>query len=83
MSKQFRFYDLNQPLLLPSPCNDGLLEGPLTRFLNEVVDEQDLSAIYPSYEKDGRGQAAIGWPTKYRGRRQDLTDPAAVRNNHL
>ncbi|MBI1746652.1 MAG: IS1182 family transposase [Acidobacteria bacterium] len=58
MSKQFRFYDLNQPLLLPPSFNDWLPEGHLARFLNEVVDELDLSAIYQSYEKDGRGQAA-------------------------
>lgn len=58
MSKQFRFYDLNQRLLLPPSFNDWLPEGHLARFLNEVVDELDLSAIYQSYEKDGRGKAA-------------------------
>lgn len=58
MSKQFRYYDLNQALLLPPSLHEWLPEGHLARFLNEVVDELDLSAIFKAYEKDGRGKAA-------------------------
>ncbi|MGH9449335.1 MAG: transposase [Terriglobia bacterium] len=59
MSKQFRTCDLNQPLLLPPSLQDWLPEGHLARFVAEVVDTLNLSAIYAGYErKDGRGLAA-------------------------
>jgi transposase len=59
MSKQFRTCDLTQPLLLPPSLQDWLPEGHLARFVADVVDTLDLTAIYASYErKDGRGQAA-------------------------
>src|SRR6202790_5751170 len=59
MGKSFRSDDLNQLLLLPPSLHDWLPEKHLARFLVDVVDALDLSAIYASYdEKDGRGQSA-------------------------
>jgi transposase len=59
MGKCFRSDDLDQVLLLPPSLHDWLPEKHLARFLVDVVDALDLSAIYASYnEKDGRGQAA-------------------------
>ena len=59
MGKSFRSDDLNQALLLPPSLHDWLPEKHLARFLVDVVETLDLSAIYASYEaKDGRGQAA-------------------------
>lgn len=59
MGKSFRSDDLNQALLLPPSLHDWLPEKHLARFLVDVVETLDLSAIYGSYEaKDGRGQAA-------------------------
>ena len=59
MSKQFRNCDLNQAFLLPPSLQDWLPEGHLARFVAEIVETLDLSAIYGEYEKrDGRGQAA-------------------------
>jgi len=59
MSKQFRDCNLNQLLLLPASLQDWLPEGHLARFVAEVVETLDLSAIYVKYEAgDGRGLAA-------------------------
>jgi len=59
MSKRFRNCDLNQGLLLPPSLGDWLPEGRLARFVAEVVESLDLSAIYAVYEAgDGRGLAA-------------------------
>jgi transposase len=59
MSKQFRDCNLNQLLLLPASLQDWLPEGHLARFVAEVVETLDLSAIYAKYEEgDGRGLAA-------------------------
>jgi transposase len=46
-------------LLLPASLHDWLPEGHLARFVAEVVETLDLSAIYGQYEeRDGRGLAA-------------------------
>src|ERR1035437_7526681 len=59
MGKCFRSDDLNQALLLPPSLHDWLPEKHLARFLVDVVDALDLSAIHASYEEgDGRGQSA-------------------------
>jgi transposase len=59
MSQRFRVCDLNQPLLLPPCLQDWLPEGHLARFVSDIVDGLDLSAIYAAYHrKDGRGLAA-------------------------
>jgi len=59
MSKQFRNCDLNQAYLLPPSLQDWLPEGHLARFVADVVDTLDLSALYAQYEEgEGRGLAA-------------------------
>ena len=59
MGKSFRSDDLNQSLLLPPSLHDWLPENHLARFLVDVVEALDLSAIHASYEAgDGRGQSA-------------------------
>src|SRR5438128_1861315 len=59
MSKQFRDCNLDQLLLLPASLHDWLPEGHLARFVAEVVETLDLSAMYAKYEeRDGRGLAA-------------------------
>ena len=59
MGKSFRSDDLNQSLLLPPSLHDWLPEDHLARFLVDVVETLDLSAIHASYEAgDGRGQSA-------------------------
>lgn len=59
MNKRFRVCDLNQPFLLPPSLQDWLPEGHLARFIADVMDELDLSAIYGEYDRnDGRGLSA-------------------------
>lgn len=59
MSQRFRVCNLNQPLLLPPSLQDWLPERHLARFVSDVVDGLDLSAICAVYNrKDGRGLAA-------------------------
>jgi len=59
MSKQFRNCDLNQAYLMPPSLQDWLPEGHLARFVADVVETLDLSAIYAPYEEgDSRGLAA-------------------------
>lgn len=55
MGKGFRSDDLNQGLLLTPSLHDWLPGKHLARFLVDVVEALDLSAIYASYEAgDGR-----------------------------
>ncbi len=50
---------MDQAFLLPPSLQDWLPEGHLARFVAEVVETLDLSAIYAQYEAgDGRGLAA-------------------------
>jgi len=57
MSFQFRGYSLDQPLLLSPSLQEWLPEGHLARFIADVTEQLDLSAIYARYgRKDGRGQ---------------------------
>jgi len=59
MSKRFRDGNLDQMLLLPVSLHDWLPDGHLARFVAELVETLDLSAIYGKYEEgDGRGLAA-------------------------
>jgi transposase len=59
MSKQFRNCDLNQAYLLPPSLQDWLPEGHLARFVADLVETLDLSAIDAKYQEgDGRGLAA-------------------------
>lgn len=57
MSKSFRPYDVRQQLLLPPSLEDWVPEGHLARFISDVVESLDLSAIYGAYQ-DGRGAPA-------------------------
>jgi transposase len=57
MSRRFRTCDLDQPYLMPPSLQDWLPQHHLARFIVDVVNELDLSAIYGVYErKDSRGQ---------------------------
>lgn len=53
--KTFRPYAPRQHLLLPPSLLDWVPEGHLSRFVLDVVEELDLSAIYETYEGDLRG----------------------------
>jgi hypothetical protein len=46
MSKRFRVCSLDQEFLLPPSLQDWLPEDHLARFIADVVNELDLSAIY-------------------------------------
>lgn len=59
MNKRFRVCDLDQQYLLPPSLQDWLPENHLARFIAEVTNELDLSAIYKEFErKDARGLSA-------------------------
>ena len=59
MNKRFRVCDLNQPFLLAPSLQDWLPENHLARFVADVTNELNLSAIYAEYERnDGRGLSA-------------------------
>src|ERR1700681_1510242 len=59
MSKRFRVCSLDQPFLLPPSLQEWLPGDHLARFIADVVEQLDLSAVYAEYErKDGRGLAA-------------------------
>jgi transposase len=56
VNKRFRVCDLDQPFLLPPSLQDWLPESHLARFIADVTNELDLSAIYREYvRKDSRG----------------------------
>jgi len=52
--KKYRPYHPNQPYLLPPSLDDWLPEDHLARFINEVVNELDLSTVFKEYEGDRR-----------------------------
>jgi transposase len=56
MSKTFRPYDINQKLLLPPDLHDWLREDHLALYVNDLVEQLDLSRILNAYEKDLRGR---------------------------
>jgi transposase len=56
MSKTFRAWKIDEPLLLPPMVQDFVAEGHLARFVLSLVrDEIDLAAITASYDSE-RGQ---------------------------
>ena len=56
MSKTFRPWKIDEPLLLPAQVQDFVAAGHLARFVLSLVrDEIDLAAITSSYDSD-RGQ---------------------------
>jgi transposase len=54
MAKTFRPYEPDQLLLLPSSLADRVPEDHLARFVSDVVDSLDLTAIEDTYD-DERG----------------------------
>src|SRR5208337_5663385 len=56
MEKTFKSCDRKQMLLLPPSLLDWVPEGHLAHFILDVVERLDLSAIYASYQGNGRGQ---------------------------
>jgi len=59
VDKRFRVCDLDQQFLLPPSLQDWLPENHLARFIVDVTNELDLSAIYAQYgRQDGRGLSA-------------------------
>ena len=55
MVKTFRPWNVHQDFLLPPSLLDWLPEDHLARFILEVIEELDLSAVYAPYEKELRG----------------------------
>ncbi len=51
--KTFRAYEPEQSYLLPPSPKDWLPPGHLAHFIDQVVDELDLGAIYVSYKDEG------------------------------
>jgi transposase len=57
MGKTFRPYDLSQLLLLPPDLRQWLPDDHLALYVNDIVEQLDLSAILKRYEEgDARGQ---------------------------
>jgi len=52
MAKVFRPYEPNQLLLLPPAIGDWVPEGHLARFVSDLVDRLDLSAIEDTYDEE-------------------------------
>ena len=52
MGKSFRPYEPDQLLLLPPAIGDWVPEGHLARFVSDVVDGLDLSAVEGGYEEE-------------------------------
>ena len=57
MPRTFRPYAPEQDLLLQPRLQEWLPEGHLSYFINDVIEELDLSAFYAPYEGDGRRNA--------------------------
>jgi len=59
VSKHFRPCGLDQLFLLPPSLQEWLPQDHLARFIADIMDELDMSAVYTEYERnDGRGLAA-------------------------
>jgi transposase len=55
VSKTYRPYEPRQGFLLPPSPLDWLPQGHLARFVLDLVDELDLSAVYRYYDREVRG----------------------------
>lgn len=55
MSKTYRPYEPDQMLLLPPSLQDWLPAGHLARFVSDLIEDLDLSAITRVYEREERG----------------------------
>lgn len=56
MAKRYRTYEPNQLFLMPPSPRDWLPEEHLAYFVNDLVDDLDLSEIEGVYEREERGQ---------------------------
>src|SRR4029077_19010488 len=56
---RFKSFDIDQRLLLPPDLREWLPENHLCYFMQEVVEELDLSKIYASYEGGPGGRPAF------------------------
>src|SRR5688572_28758114 len=52
MGKTFRPYEPDQMLLMPPAVQDWLPEGHLARFVSDVIDSVDLTAIEAAYDEE-------------------------------
>ncbi len=52
MAKTFRPYEPDQLLLLPPSLADWVPEDHLARFVSDVVDSLDLTAIEATYDQE-------------------------------
>lgn len=55
MSKTYRTYDQDQNFLMPIDIRDWIPEDHLAVYINNLVDQLDLSKIYEYYEREERG----------------------------
>jgi hypothetical protein len=55
VSKTYRRWEPGQSLLFPPSPLDWVPEEHLSRFVLDVVDELNLSALYSYYEREERG----------------------------
>ncbi|MCY0875256.1 MAG: IS1182 family transposase [Firmicutes bacterium] len=55
MKKTFRPYNQSQLFLLPPSIEEWVPENHLARFVNDTVDQMDLSPILAVYERESRG----------------------------
>src|SRR5215208_1922196 len=56
---RFQSYDIDQHLLLPPDLREWLPEDHLAYFIQELVEELDLSEIYASYDGSKGGRPAF------------------------
>ena len=61
MAKTFRPYDRDQLRLMPPALADWVPEGHLARFVSDLVDDLDLTAIEDTYAEER------GYPRTTRG----------------
>jgi len=55
MIKGYKHYDPNESYLFPPSPHDWLPKNNLIHFINDLVDNLDLSIIHKDYEKELRG----------------------------
>lgn len=56
MGKRFKYYDLNQRMLLPPDLREWLSEDHLAYFVSDLVESMDLKPFYKRYNTSSRGQ---------------------------
>jgi len=60
MSRRFRPYNINQPMLFSTDARDWLPENHLSNFISDIVEKMPLKEIYDAYEsRFGRGAPPI------------------------